>query len=142
MRCIRLLLLPSKPLLLLLLLLLLLPLLLLLLLLLRQVTVRGYLLVPPPSSSSPTAPPVSSLVVPSALGSITCLSGSPSGTLLAAGTDRGALLVWDVSREQPGPPVFQVSNFLYRVYRSCVKHAQQQNGMGDCCSNMVVSCHQ
>jgi hypothetical protein len=66
-------------------------------------------MVPAPRSALPTAPPVSSLLVPPALGSISCMSAGPNGVLLAAGTDKGAVVVWDVSSDQPGPPLFQVS---------------------------------
>lgn len=73
-----------------------------------QVALRGYLLVPPRPSASPTAPPVSSLAVPAGLGSISCLSCSLAGDLVAVGTDKGALLVWGVGRDMAQPPLFQV----------------------------------
>lgn len=83
-------------------------LLLLLLLLLCQVAVRGYLMVPAPKIASPTAPPVSSCTVPPALGAISCVCASPARHLLAVGTDKGAVLVWDVGTDTPAGPVFQV----------------------------------
>lgn len=46
--------------------------------------------------------------MPAGLGSISCLSCSPVGDLVAVGTDRGALLVWGVSRDVAAPPLFQV----------------------------------
>lgn len=77
-------------------------------LLLPQVAVRGYLMVPAPKTASPTAPPVSSCTVPPALGAISCVCASPVRHLLAVGTDKGAVLVWDVSTDTPAGPVFQV----------------------------------
>jgi hypothetical protein len=65
-------------------------------------------MVPAPKTASPTAPPVSSCTVPPALGAISCVAASPARHLLAVGTDRGAVLVWDVSSDTPAAPLFQV----------------------------------
>ncbi|WIA28042.1 hypothetical protein OEZ86_010628 [Tetradesmus obliquus] len=57
-----------------------------------------------------------SLLVPDALGAVTALSGCPAGTFLAAGTSRGALLVWDLRKDAAVTPWFQVtgSGQLYK----------------------------
>jgi hypothetical protein len=71
---------------------------------------RGSL--PRPASLTDT-----SLLVPDALGYITALSGCPWGALLAAGTSKGALLVWDVRVDREARPLFQVCD--------AVKHKTQ-----------------
>jgi hypothetical protein len=72
------------------------------------------------------AAPPRGLAVPEGLGSVTALELSPCGCLLAAGTSRGALLVWDVSRTTPADPLYKVGWgpaggwAVQRMWRTCM----------------------
>ncbi|KAF6259108.1 hypothetical protein COO60DRAFT_1700968 [Scenedesmus sp. NREL 46B-D3] len=62
-----------------------------------------------PPLPGPACLEATSLVVPEALGAVTALSGCPAGTFVAAGTSRGALLVWDLRKDAAVAPWFQVT---------------------------------
>lgn len=78
-----------------------------------KVVLKPCFLSPAPSGSQTLNPGIfrglsSSLTVLKELGCITAVSACASGTLLVAGTEFGAMLVWDMREENTGPSWFQV----------------------------------
>jgi hypothetical protein len=52
--------------------------------------------------------PVRGLDVAPKLGAVSCIAAAPCGKFLAAGTERGAVAVWDLRERSPREPLFQV----------------------------------